>query len=139
MLLTIGALLALNFQVQIGPTRRRPPTVRDSVGDSSDTTGRRRNRNYRKAVTADLLATAFKDATAKGTLLKGRAARLTQDSALIAYDAMAYQRISAGMGFTKIGRDRLIFRHESAAPESASHAPGMVRGPVRSIRLTSAG
>src|SRR6185369_16755352 len=109
MLLTIGALFALNFQVQIGPTRRRPPTVRDSVGDSSDTTGRRRRYgNVRKAVTADLLATAFKDATAKGTLLKGRAARLTQDSALIAYDAMAYQRISAGMGFTKIGRDRLI-------------------------------
>jgi hypothetical protein len=42
-------------------------------------------------------------------------ARLHQDSALVAYDAMAYQRVSAGMSFSKIGRDRLIFRHESAA------------------------
>ncbi|MGH7620671.1 MAG: ShlB/FhaC/HecB family hemolysin secretion/activation protein, partial [Gemmatimonadaceae bacterium] len=29
--------------------------------------------------------------------------------------AMSYQRISAGLGFTSIGRDRLIFRHESSA------------------------
>ena len=28
---------------------------------------------------------------------------------------MSYQRVSAGMGFSKIGRDRLLFRHESAA------------------------
>jgi len=61
------------------------------------------------------LATAFKDQTAKMTLLRARAARLTQDSSLVAYDAMAYQRISAGLGFSKIGRDRLLFRHESAA------------------------
>jgi len=47
--------------------------------------------------------------------LRARAARLTQDSSLVAYDAMAHQRISAGLGFSKIGRDRLLFRHESAA------------------------
>jgi hypothetical protein len=28
---------------------------------------------------------------------------------------MSYQRISAGLGFSKIGRDRLLFRHESVA------------------------
>src|SRR5213075_3532999 len=69
----------------------------------------------RRPVTAEVLATAYKDQTAKATLLHARAARLTQDSSLVAYDAMSYQRISAGMGFSKIGRDRLIFRHESAA------------------------
>lgn len=31
----------------------------------------------------------------------------------MSYDATAYLRISAGMGFSKIGRDRLIFRHEN--------------------------
>src|SRR5262245_61558325 len=112
MIVTIGALLALNFQVQVPPSRRRPPTVRDSVQDSTAAT---RNRHYRKAVTAEVLATAFKDPTAKATRLHARAGRLTQDSSLTAYDAMSYQRISAGMGFTKIGRDRLIFRHETAA------------------------
>ena len=117
MLVTIGALVALNFQVQVGGARRRPPTVRDSVQDSvaTATSSRRRNDGYRRAVTAELLATAFKDPTAKSTLLHARAARLTQDSSLTSYDAMAYQRMSAGMGFTKIGRDRLVFRHESAA------------------------
>jgi hypothetical protein len=116
MLLTVSALLALNFQVQIGPSRRRPPTVRDSITDSTGTpSNRRRNNNYRKAVTADLLATAFKDQTARTTLLHARTARLSQDSLLTSYDAMSYQRISAGMGFTKLGRDRLLFRHESAA------------------------
>jgi hypothetical protein len=115
MIVTIGALIALNFQVQIGGSRRRPPTVRDSIQDSTVEASSRRGRHYRKAVTAEILATAYKDATAKSTLLHARAARLTQDSSLTAYDAMSYQRISAGMGFSKIGRDRLIFRHESAA------------------------
>src|SRR5262245_37142078 len=114
MIVTIGALLALNFQVQVPPSRRRPPTVRDSV-QASTAAATTRRRHYRKAVTAEVLATAYKDATAKATLLHARAARLTQDSSLTAYDAMSYQRISAGMGFTKIGRDRLIFRHETAA------------------------
>src|SRR5262245_18333418 len=103
MIVTIGALLALNFQAQVPPSRRRPPTVRDSVQDSAAVDSTRRHRHYRKAVTAEVLATAYKDATAKATLLHARAARLTQDSALTAYDAMSYQRISAGMGFSKIG------------------------------------
>src|SRR4051794_6997578 len=114
MFVLIGVAFALTFQSQVGAPRRRPPTVRDSVVDSTTAAARRR-RSYRKAVTADLVATAYKDATAKTTLLAARAARLTQDSALTSYDAMSYQRISAGMGFTSIGRDRLLFRHESAA------------------------
>lgn len=116
MLLTVSAILALNLQVQVPPSRRRPPTVRDSITDTTETQGNRRRRNsYRRAVTADLLASAFKDQTAKTTLLHARTARLTQDSALKSYDAMSYQRVSAGMNLTKIGRDRLLFRHESAA------------------------
>jgi len=114
MLLLLGVALALNFQAQAPASRRRVPTVRDSVADSTTTPGRRR-RGVRRAVTAEVLATAFKDQTAKATLLRARAARLTQDSALVAYDAMSYQRISAGIGFSKIGRDRLLFRHESAS------------------------
>ena len=95
-------------------SRRRGVVVRDS---STDTTSDRRGRRpgIRRAVTPELFASAFKDPTAKTTLLRARAARLTQDSALTSYDAMSYQRISAGMGFTSIGRDRLLFRHESAS------------------------
>jgi hypothetical protein len=117
MLLLLGAAFALNFQAQVVPqARRRPPAVRDSIVDSTETSKSRRHRQgIRRPVTADVLATAFKDQTARTTLLHARTARLTQDSALVAYDAMAYQRISAGLGFSKIGRDRLLFRHESAA------------------------
>jgi len=116
MLLLIGAAFALNFQAQVPASRRRAPVVRDSSVDSSAATPRRRHRQgVRRPVTAEVLATAFKDQTAKATLIHARAARMTQDSSLVAYDAMAYQRISAGLGFSKIGRDRLLFRHESAA------------------------
>src|SRR5512146_3529856 len=116
MLLVLGAALALNFQVvQVGPSHRRTPVVRDSVTDTSATGTRRRRQGRRRAVTAELLTTAFKDPTARATLLRARTARLTQDSALIAYDAMSYERVSVGLGFGRIGRDRLLFRHEAAA------------------------
>ena len=117
MFVLLGAALALNFQVgQPDPAHRRLPVVEDSTTDTTSSSARtRRHQGRRKPVTAELLATAFKDPTAKSTLLRARAARLTQDSALVAYDAMSYERISAGMGFGRIGRDRLLFRHEAAA------------------------
>ena len=97
--------------------RARTPVVKDSTsGDSTDApNGRRRHQGVRRPVTAELQASAFKDVTAKTTLLAARAARLKQDSALVAYDAMTYERISVGFGFGSIGRDRLLFRHEAAA------------------------
>jgi hypothetical protein len=110
------ALIALNLQIQAGTQSTRASVVRDSSADSADMkNGRERNRGTRKAVTAEDQRSAFKDATARTTLLRARVARLSQDSALRSYDAMSYSRVSAGMGFTKIGRDRLLFRHESAA------------------------
>jgi hypothetical protein len=66
-------------------------------------------------VTPAVLATAFKDAGARDLLLRAREARLTQDSTLTGYDANAYERMSVGMGFKRIGRDRLLMRSERAA------------------------
>jgi hypothetical protein len=74
----------------------------------------RESRPSRKPVTEQDLATAFKDAQAKSLLTRARIARLSQDSALVSYDVNSYQRISAGLGFSKLGRDRLIFRTEHA-------------------------
>jgi hypothetical protein len=115
MLVVLGAILALNFQAQPGPRPQRKPAVRDSVADTTRAGQRRGTQGIRKAVTAEDQRTAFKSATAKATLLRARVARLSMDSALVAYDAMSYSRISVGFGFSKIGRDRLLFRHESAA------------------------
>jgi hypothetical protein len=61
-----------------------------------------------------VLASAFKDNTAKLTLAHARVARLTQDSALTSYDAKSYERMSVGMGLGSLGRDHLLYRHESS-------------------------
>jgi hypothetical protein len=81
----------------------------DSVPQAPDSIHARRI-----PVTEEHLRTAFKDDRARALLLGARAARMQQDSALIGYDATTYQRISVGMSLLAIGRDRLMFRHESA-------------------------
>jgi surface antigen Omp85-like protein len=95
---------------------------RDQHRDSLRTRARARD-SVRKAIrlakrlpiTPAILASAFKDARARDLLLRARAARLNQDSTLTGYDASAYERMSVGMGFKKIGRDRLLMRSERAA------------------------
>jgi hypothetical protein len=135
MLLTAVLASSLAFQVPVdvkkdttkkgtytitvgGEVRRDTITV---VKDSTDSAivgeQRRRRRSYsrRLPVTAQVLATTFRDPTARQLLARAREARMSQDSALLAYDATTYQRISAGMGFSRIGRDRLIFRTENVS------------------------
>ncbi|MDQ6870911.1 MAG: hypothetical protein M3037_02740 [Gemmatimonadota bacterium] len=68
----------------------------------------------RPPVTPAVLASAFKDSRARDLLLHAREARLVQDSTLTGYDASAYERMSVGMGFKRIGRDRLLMRAERA-------------------------
>jgi hypothetical protein len=69
---------------------------------------------HRPAVTPVVLASAFRDAGARDLLGRARAARLSQDSTLTGYDANTYERLSVGMGFRRIGRDRLLMRTERA-------------------------
>lgn len=78
-------------------------------------TSRRRRPVRRIPVTAEHLATAFRDSPAKSLLERARVARLIQDSALTSYDAKAYARMSVGMGVKLLGRERLAFRHEDAS------------------------
>ena len=75
-------------------------------------------------VTPSVLASAFKDPAARELLLRARAARLTQDSSLTAYDANSYERLSVGMGFRKIGRNRLLLRTERATHVMLQHGKG---------------
>ena len=83
------------------------------VKNDSTRVGRRRAQQI--PVTSSLLASAFKDPGAASLLARARVARLTQDSALTGYDATSYERMSVGMGFKRIGRDRLLMRSERAA------------------------
>jgi hypothetical protein len=98
------------------PATPRVMTARDSSRARRDSARTRRENRPAKhlEVTAEHLATAFKDPASREILLLARRARTTQDSALQSYDATTYQRMSAGMGFTKFGRDRLAFRTEEA-------------------------
>jgi hypothetical protein len=91
--------------------------VRDSVRAVRDSTRgmhRPQKEPKRIPVTPEMLASAFRDAEAGPLLALARVARTRQDSALQAYDATTYQRISAGLGFAKFGRDRLAFRSEQS-------------------------
>ncbi|HEU4994812.1 MAG TPA: ShlB/FhaC/HecB family hemolysin secretion/activation protein [Gemmatimonadaceae bacterium] len=114
-------LVALAMQVKADVTVKRDSTdstkkdvnIQFTLGPSGDA-DRRRREPKRIPVTEEHLRTAFKSPLARTLLLRARAARMAQDSALISYDASAFMRISAGLGFSKIGRDRLIFRHENA-------------------------
>lgn len=92
--------------------RRDSVRARERVRDSARKAIRLAKR---PPVTPDILASAFKDARARDLLLRAREARLDQDSTLTAYDANTYERMSVGMGFKRIGRDRLLMRSERSS------------------------
>ncbi|MEO8564573.1 MAG: hypothetical protein ABI601_21040 [bacterium] len=104
----VAALLQTAAPAQV-PAAPLPPDR-----DSSKAMHRTPRAPKRLAVTPEHLASAFRDPAAKAILLLAREARMRQDSALTAYDATTYQRISAGFALTKLGRDRLAFRSEGS-------------------------
>jgi hypothetical protein len=91
-----------------------PPAAAAQDGDSTIRKQRDRKPPKRVAVTPEMLRTAYRSATARDILLLAREARLRQDSALVAYDATTYQRVSAGLALRKLARDRLAFRSEGS-------------------------
>ncbi len=96
----------------------RREIFRDSLRNrrsDHDSSAADRRRARRIPVTASLLSSAFKDQRAAKLLAMARESRLDQDSALTGYDATSYERVSVGMGFKRIGRDRLLMRSERAA------------------------
>jgi hypothetical protein len=116
MLLLLTAALALQVQINVGAGDRCSPRYHrrgDSARTTADSACNRKPR--RIPVTPQHLATAFRDPAAKVLLVNARASRLRQDSSIVSYEANAYQRISAGLAFTRVGRDRLIFRTENAS------------------------
>jgi hypothetical protein len=106
-------LTALLFQAATPAPQATSPSAAPER-DSTTEVHRDRKPPKRIAVTPEHLASAFRDPGARAILLLARAARERQDSALRAYDATTYQRVSAGLGFSRFGRDRLAFRSEGA-------------------------
>jgi hypothetical protein len=135
MLATLSLVLALQqVTVRVGePNQRdradslRRQAVRDSV--MYEALERRLDREKRAPrrvpLTPELERSAFLDDAARVLLLKARDARLSQDSALLSYDASAYQRLSVGFGFRATGRDRLLMRSENASRVRWSRTGGV--------------
>ena len=109
----LALALSLPPQVSVTVGGGKPDTTKRVLTDTI-TDRRRRPVRERIPVTPELEASAFRDAAARTLITKAREARMRQDSALLAYDATAYQRMSAGLGFRAFGRDRLLFRTENA-------------------------
>src|SRR5688572_20716063 len=109
-------LAAAFLQVATPAPAQSPPAAPASKPERDSTTDPHRDRKPAKRVpvTDAHRATAFRDPGARAILALARAARMRQDSALQAYAATTYQRVSAGLGFSRLGRDRLAFRSEGA-------------------------
>jgi hypothetical protein len=116
-MIVAAALLSITqFSIHLG---KRDSTAQDSIRAEqrarADSIRRVREARPPKRipVTAELLRSAFLDPGARTLLDRAREARLRQDTTLLSYDATSYARISAGIGFKRFGRDRLLFRHEN--------------------------
>jgi hypothetical protein len=118
--LVLAAALHVQVETQVASSRDSIEAARDSARRARRERRREqgsdvlRARKTRTPLTAELLANAYRDASARDVVSRARSARLAQDSSLIAYDARALQRISAGLGLRATGRERLLFRTESA-------------------------
>ena len=118
--LLASALILQQTSVQIGSDGKSTRIVvrsHDAPFDSTRIARRDSIARIRKPIVAtpDQIATAFADPTARSLLERARAARIAHDSSITSYDATSYQRLTAGLAFTKLGRERILFRHESSA------------------------
>jgi hypothetical protein len=103
-ILSAAATLALSIQAGQQPTKPAHPTVVRDSGPAA---------SMRRAVTAELLRTAFLDDPARQLVARARRERFAQDSSLKSYEALGRQRltVSAGIG---AGLQRTAYRVESA-------------------------
>jgi hypothetical protein len=124
------ALLAALLAAQ--PPAAAPRAAPNVAADSARPRHGRRDRRppRRLPVTPALEASAFASADARALLQRARVARLAQDSALGAYEARTYQRLSAGVGVRAFSRERLLFRTENAARVTWSRAGGLTVEPT---------
>src|SRR5262245_7232518 len=121
MLLAVS-LFTLTVAFQGTPQRPQKTIVKDSTpaADSAP-----HNAPRRLPVTAEVLASAFRNTETRELFNRARTARIVQDSSLTSYDAKVRQRMSVQVGIGKFGRDRLVYRQESASRVQWQRASGV--------------
>ncbi|MCC7194332.1 MAG: hypothetical protein IT356_02120 [Gemmatimonadaceae bacterium] len=121
LLLPVALMLQGQVTVRIGGRTgadsavARAAQVQAAMEELRDDTTGRSQPVRRIPVTAEHLATAFKDPEARSLVERARVARMEQDTTLLSYDARVYERVSVGLGVAALGRERLAFRQEDAA------------------------
>jgi hypothetical protein len=110
LLAALGAVLAL----QSGQTGVQPPRDKSRGSSGSVTIGTGRRVRKVIALTPELEANAFHDAAARRLVGRARSARAAQDSLLQSYEATSIERVSVGAKLKALGRDRLVWRMETA-------------------------
>ena len=108
-LAALSTLLAVQTGAPPPDSVRRDSTRNVSI---SMTNARRARRDI--PLTPALLASAYRDAGARAMIARAREVRTVQDSLLQSYEAMGTLRISVGARLRAVGRDRLVWRLESA-------------------------
>jgi hypothetical protein len=114
---------ALALLIVLGIAFPAASIAQSAPGDSAPRPPRRAPR--RLPVTPELERSAFADPDARTLLARARAARVTQDSALRAYDAKSFQRVSLAVGVRRLGPERQLVRHEMAARVRWSRGTGL--------------
>ena len=133
MLAVVTLSLAIQVSVRV-ESKTREDSLRQRKSDSLALVIQEQIRNSprdrrparRDSVTPEMERSAFLDAGARDLLFRARAARMLQDSSLQSYEAKTYQRISVGVGFRAIGRDRLLARTEVSSKVRWSRNVGAV-------------
>lgn len=97
MLFWVGVLVALQGAVTAQDSTRTVP------------------RDTSLVATPAQVASAYEDAAARTLVARARAARVGQDSSLIAYDATAKRRFTVNFGLGASGPERLLVRSEGAS------------------------
>lgn len=117
------------------PVRGITLTVRAPNGDTTVTVaGSKPGERIIKRipVTPAHIATAYANEATRQLVLRARDARLAVDSTLRSYDAIAYQRMSAGIALRALARERLAARGEQSAHVSWDRDHGAL------VRVTGA-
>ena len=107
-MIAAAAMLALLLQ-HPGATR---PAQQDTVAEQTDRADEREREEPLPAPTAAQLADAYRDEVARDLVERARSRRRTVDTSIDAYDAIARERIAAGLRLP--GRDRTLYRRETA-------------------------
>jgi hypothetical protein len=122
--------------------RARRDSMRAEMVTNREIRERRDREASRIPLTPELERSAFRDAQARQLLLRARRARLEQDSSLQSYDATTHQRISVGLGIRAIGRERVLFRSETATRVRWSRQNGVwvdLKGQRSAVPLATGG